>query len=88
MISTDELKENVRKFIISKSFPKISELDDNAMIFDEGILDSMGFMSLITHLESNLKVRFEDLDLLETNFESVNAISNFVLAKLANREVN
>jgi len=83
MITTEKLKETVRIYIISRSFPANSELDDNTLIFDEGILDSIGFMSLTAFLESTYNIKFDDLDLLETNFESINAITEFISMKLS-----
>lgn len=81
--STDELKSSVKNFIASASFSDISKLKDDTLIFREGFFDSMGFMSLITFLEDTHKISIQDSDLVEDNFESVNAIAKFVLKKEA-----
>jgi acyl carrier protein len=44
----------------------------------------MGFMDLIVFLEQEFDIRTGDADLLEENFESINAISDFVVRKLEN----
>ncbi|NJO69224.1 MAG: acyl carrier protein, partial [Bacteroidetes bacterium] len=77
-IVAEELKISVKKFIASSSFTDVSKLQDDTMIFREGYFDSMGFVSLISFLEDNYKVPVTDSDLIEENFESVNAIVNFV----------
>ena len=41
----------------------------------------MGFIVLITFLEEEFEIKTVDADLLEENFESINAITNFVLRK-------
>ncbi|NJK97042.1 MAG: acyl carrier protein [Bacteroidales bacterium] len=82
-IVAEELKISVKKFIASSSFTDVSKLQDDTMIFREGYFDSMGFVSLISFLEDNYKVPVTDSDLIEENFESVNAIVNFVGRKKA-----
>ena len=51
------------------------------MLFVEGIFDSMGFALLLDFLETTFKISPADSDLVETNFESINAISDFILRK-------
>ena len=74
---TDKIKEYIR----SASFSNVDKLDDDLLIFKEGILDSMGLISLFTFLEQEFNIQITDADLLEENFESVNAITNFVLQR-------
>jgi acyl carrier protein len=45
-------------------------------------LDSLGFMSLVSFLDEKYSISIKDTDLVETNFESINAISDFVTRKL------
>ena len=44
-------------------------------------MDSMGFIVLITFLEDEFKIKTVDADLLEENFESINAITGFIAGK-------
>jgi acyl carrier protein len=46
-------------------------------------LDSMGFALLLDHLEATFQIQAEDNDLIESNFESINAITDFVIRKKA-----
>lgn len=80
-ITTDELKHSIKGFISSSSFSDVSKLQDDTLIFREGFFDSMGFMSLITFLENNFKINIADNDLIEENFESINAIVKFTEEK-------
>jgi acyl carrier protein len=41
----------------------------------------MGFMVLISFLEQEFGIKTNDADLLEENFESISAISEFVIRK-------
>jgi acyl carrier protein len=51
------------------------------LIFKEGFLDSMGLVILITFLEETFGIATSDSDMVEENFESINAITEFVLRK-------
>jgi acyl carrier protein len=44
----------------------------------------MGFIMLITFLEEEFGIKTIDADLVEENFESVNAISDFIIRKQEN----
>jgi acyl carrier protein len=71
-------KQSIKKFIAETSFANIKKIKNDTMIFREGIFDSMGFMTLITYLENNFQIQIKDTDLIEENFESVNAIYGFL----------
>ena len=78
-------KSSIKKFISETSFANIRKIKDDTMIFRDGIFDSMGLMTLITYLEDNFKIQIEDTDLIEENFESVNAIYGFLEKKCNNK---
>lgn len=82
MYNTLEIKSAIRDFIIETTFTPMDLLKDDTLIFVQGIFDSMGFISLINFLEEKFLIRAEDSDLLEENFESINAITAFVERKL------
>ena len=81
MIDLNGIKNILKKFISETSFASIEKIKDDTMIFREGIFDSMGLMSLITYLEDNFKIQIQDNDLIEENFESINAIYGFLEKK-------
>jgi acyl carrier protein len=43
----------------------------------------MGFIMLITYLEEEFGIKTVDSDLIEENFESINAITEFIQRKAA-----
>lgn len=75
------VKEKVRSYIIQSVHVDSNKIKDSSLIFKEGFLDSMGFIVLISFLEEEFKIRTSDSDLIEENFESINAISDFVVGK-------
>lgn len=82
MVETLEIRESIKSFIAETAFVPIEEIKDETLIFDEGIFDSMGFLSLINFIEDEFHIKAEDSELLEDNFESVAAIENFISRKL------
>lgn len=77
-----QIREKVKKFIIETSYVSADQINDDTLIFAQGIMDSMGFISIIGFLEESFSVSAADNELIEANFESVEAISNFVFNKL------
>jgi acyl carrier protein len=84
IITTDvqKIKDNVKDYIFKSTSIDKDKLKDETLIFKEGYFDSMGFVMLITFLEEKFGVKTIDADLVEENFESINAISDFITRKL------
>ena len=59
-----------------------AKVQDDTLIFVDGIFDSMGFLGLINFIEDDFNIKAEDAELLEENFETVNAIAGFIERKL------
>jgi acyl carrier protein len=79
------VKELVRNYIEQSVHTDRDKIKDNTLIFREGFLDSMAFIVLITYLEEEFSIRTMDSDLIEDNFESINAITEFVNLKTGNQ---
>jgi acyl carrier protein len=77
-------KEKIRNYIVQTSHAEANKIKDESLIFKEGFFDSMGFIMLITFLEEEFGIKTGDSDLIEENFESVNAISEFIGRKSQN----
>ena len=79
-----EIQQKVKQFIETKS-PAVSQgkLLDTDSLLDNNIIDSMGFLDLVTFVESEFAITIEDDELLTDNFESIKSITEFVKAKLA-----
>jgi acyl carrier protein len=62
----------------------MKEIKPDTLLFREGLLDSMGFIRIITFIDENFKIKISDEDLIEKNFESIDAISHFIIEKSKN----
>jgi acyl carrier protein len=76
-----QIKGKIKPFILEQTFADKSKVKDETLIFKEGFLDSMGFVVLIAFLEKEFAIETTDRDLIEENFESIEAIANFVIKK-------
>lgn len=76
------IKEKLRVQILQFVSVDKDKIKDDSLIFKEGYFDSMGFVMLISFLEETFGFKIVDTDLLEENFESIDAITNFIISKL------
>jgi acyl carrier protein len=81
-MNKDEMKKQIHDYVFNNTFINKEKIKVDTLIFKEGFLDSMGLVSLITFLEDTFKIQTSDQDLIEQNFESINAIHQFVIKKL------
>lgn len=75
------VQEKIKQYILQASHVEANKIKNESLIFKEGFFDSMGFIMLITFLEEEFGIKTIDADLIEENFESINAISDFVNRK-------
>ena len=77
----ETLKNDLFDYVKDNTFKETETLDADTKLFVEGIFDSMGFALLIDFLEDKFSITADDSDLVEENFESINAIANFIQFK-------
>jgi len=79
------IKQKVNQYVIQQTFAEKHKIQDDSLIFKEGYFDSMGFIMLITFIEDEFTFKTSDSDLIEENFESINAITSYILRKKGNQ---
>lgn len=77
----NSIKLKVKDYILEVTSVDEKKIQYQTLIFKEGYFDSMGFVLLITFLEEAFSIKTVDVDLVEENFESINAITDFVIRK-------
>jgi acyl carrier protein len=83
-IDESTIRDKIKEYIHQATFVEKDKIQNDSLIFKEGYFDSMGFVVLITFLEENFDIKTIDADLIEENFESINAITDFVIRKRNN----
>jgi len=82
MVILEQVKDQIRQFIVETTFAPAELVKNETLIFVEGIFDSMGFVSLINYIEETFAIKAKDSELLEDNFESIDAIARYIESKL------
>ncbi len=77
-----DIKNQIRQYVIETTYASPDQVKDDSLIFVEGIFDSMGFVMLINFIEETFHFKAKDSELLEDNFESIDAMARFVESKL------
>lgn len=81
--SEAEVLVAVRSFIAEEFLymrPNLALGDDDSLL-KGGVVDSMGVLEVLSHLEETYGVRPDDDEITEANLGSLRAIARFVVAK-------
>lgn len=73
--------EELKKIISEITFYGIEKIKEDTHLFEEGIFDSLGFLSLISFLNEKYGIEVENDELSEENFGSIKAIAAFIERK-------
>jgi acyl carrier protein len=78
------IKDQVRSyvvdnFVMGSNAAKFSDADS---FLDLHIIDSTGFLELVTYIEEKFKFRVEDEEMIPENLDSLNSIDAYVAKKL------
>ncbi len=79
------IKPDVRRFLNDNFILGTdgATLADDDSFLEAQILDSTGFLELITYLEEKHGIKIDGPEMLPENLDSLNAIESFLLRKLA-----
>ncbi len=81
MENNNEIKGDIKNYILEASLSDVKNVEDDDLIFENGLLDSMGLLFLIEFLDESFNVKVSDDELNPKNFESINNIASFVKDK-------
>ncbi|MBT8304351.1 MAG: acyl carrier protein [Bacteroidia bacterium] len=82
MLQVIETKNKIREYILESTFDDVENITDETLIFEKGVLDSMGLLFLIEFLKEEFGITTNDDELVVENFESINNIVAFIENKL------
>ena len=82
MLEEADITARIKQYIVRESFSQEGSVREETLIFENGLLDSMGFLLLIDFLKQEFQIEVQDSDLVDDNFRSINNISAFVIKKL------
>ena len=79
-----DIKQVVRQYILDNFLmgDAGAGLGDDQSFLDNHIIDSTGFIELVTFLESTYKLTIQDEEMIPENLDSLSNIGRFVASKL------
>ena len=75
----DETQALIREFVL-RQFPlaKKRQIQDNEHLLENGIVDSLGVLDVVTFLEEKFHIKVLDEDLVPENFKDIETLTRFV----------
>ncbi|MBI3896785.1 MAG: hypothetical protein HY308_00645 [Gammaproteobacteria bacterium] len=72
--------QDVKQYIIDQFIPdsSLDSLDENIDLIRNGIIDSLGVLKIVSHIENELKKEVPVEDITPERFKSVAAIYEFI----------
>ena len=82
MITMDTCQE-IQHYLITHLFQGVEPegFDEDYYLIDDGAMDSLAIMSLVTHIETHYNISYGDGDIVPEHFSSADAICEFIANK-------
>lgn len=79
----DETRQRIKAFV-EKQFPlaRTRQVAMDYPLLENGIVDSMGVLDLVSFLEAEYHITIDDEDLVPEHFQTIGRLADFVHAKL------
>ena len=81
MRSTMNNTKKVIRDFLGELDDRIIKVEDNQSLLEEGIIDSLKMVELLSFIEGHYGVVVDDDELIPENFETLNAMVNFLEQK-------
>jgi len=74
-----DLESEIRKFVVETFlFGERGDLDVNASLLEEGVLDSTGMMELVSFAEEGYGIEVPDADVVPQNFGTIARLAAYL----------
>ena len=81
-----DVREIVREYVYRNFIGKGPKPSDVQPLFENGVIDSLGHLRLISFLEREFHILFSQADLNWENFDSIEKIANLVKLRMGQSE--
>ncbi len=75
-----DIREAIKDYIVKEFKPGIA-LSNDSQLIHQGIIDSLAIFTLIGFIDEQFGVKIDPEDIRLENFETINAIRDFVISK-------
>jgi len=77
------MKEKIKDFITENFLFGKRDIKESQGLFEEGIIDSFGFVVLLAFIEKEFGIYFDRSEIMMENFSSIDSIVNSIEEKKA-----
>jgi acyl carrier protein len=84
-VTSGDVVERTRKYVLEQFLYARTDvrLAEDELLFERGIVDSMGVVELVVFLENEFGILIDDDEVTEQHFRSLRAIADYVCSKRA-----
>jgi acyl carrier protein len=85
-----KILEELKKFVLTVIAADLGRdsIDPDEDLLEQGIIDSLGVMTLTTFMEDTFGIQVSDEDIVPENFQSLNVLAAFVEQKMGQKLVS
>ena len=73
---------SLKKFIVDELLDGGVEVDENDNLLADGMVDSLGMLRLVSHIETLLSIKIPHSDLVIENFRSISVIDQYLQRRM------
>jgi acyl carrier protein len=78
-----DIMRDIQEFLVTELAAERESFAPDENLLAQGIIDSMGILSLVSFLESRFGIKATDEELVPENFETLQALASYVERKQA-----
>ena len=75
------LTEYISREVVAKTGQPMPTLDEPLLDSAGGVIDSMSLWPLIVFVEERFGIKVEDTDIMQENFQTLQALTKFIVSK-------
>jgi len=77
-----ETKHKIRAYVLNNLAPRgVQDVGDDQSLVESGVADSLGIFQMVAFLEETFGIAIGDHEIVQSNFETIEAVTNFVVRK-------
>lgn len=72
-----EIKDSIKQFLSDELLVDFSdhEITEETNLFEAGMVDSYGFVELVSHIENHWKIKLSNREIMNQEFSSLNGFT-------------
>jgi acyl carrier protein len=76
-----DIRTEIRHFLSRDLGRDMTGVDDRESLLERGVIDSLAVLQLVTFLQERYDIQVSDDEMMPDNFDSIDAMADFVSAK-------